>query len=209
MSDRQRPRLYTQPRGLRAPTWTARSRVVRRTRRSDSSMRTRSSRWRGCRTLGHPDQGDKPFILVLVSFFRDQDKGPQPIMAPFAHIGIEMPSKEMVDEIANITAASWPGVCRGHRRRCPTRSVTSAPSPIPTATSSSSPTTRACTRRRRRSGVRWPGDTRRALPPPTSRRSQPVTQLPSSPTSATSSTSTRRRWAADAWAATSTPIGCR
>ena len=23
--------------------------------------------------LGHPDQGDKPFILVLVSFFRDQD----------------------------------------------------------------------------------------------------------------------------------------
>ena len=50
--------------------------------------------------LGHPDQGDKPFILVLVSFFRDQDKGPQPIMAPFAHIGIEMPSKEDVDAIA-------------------------------------------------------------------------------------------------------------
>ena len=50
--------------------------------------------------LGHPDQGDKPFILVLVSFFRDQSKGPQPIMAPFAHIGIEMPTKEMVDEVA-------------------------------------------------------------------------------------------------------------
>ncbi len=50
--------------------------------------------------LGHPDQGDKPFILVLVSFFRDQDKGQQPIMAPFAHIGIEMPSKAAVDEIA-------------------------------------------------------------------------------------------------------------
>jgi catechol 2,3-dioxygenase-like lactoylglutathione lyase family enzyme len=50
--------------------------------------------------LGHPDQGDKPFILVLVSFFRDQSKGPQPIMAPFAHIGIEMPTKAMVDEVA-------------------------------------------------------------------------------------------------------------
>ena len=50
--------------------------------------------------LGHPDQGDKPFILVLVSFFRDQVKGPQPVMAPFAHIGLEMPSKEAVDEIA-------------------------------------------------------------------------------------------------------------
>ena len=50
--------------------------------------------------LGHPDQGDKPFILVLVSFVRDQHKGPLPTMAPFAHIGIEMPSKEMVDAIA-------------------------------------------------------------------------------------------------------------
>ena len=62
--------------------------------------------------LGHPDQGDKPFILVLVSFFRDQNNGPQPIMAPFAHIGIEMPTKEMVDEVAARGEAagclSWP-----------------------------------------------------------------------------------------------------
>jgi lactoylglutathione lyase len=50
--------------------------------------------------MGHPDQGDKPFILVLVSFIRDHDKGPQPVMAPFAHIGIEMPTKEMVDDVA-------------------------------------------------------------------------------------------------------------
>jgi lactoylglutathione lyase len=50
--------------------------------------------------LGHPDQGDKPFVLVLVSFFRDQTKGPQPVMAPFAHIGIEMPTKEDVDQVA-------------------------------------------------------------------------------------------------------------
>ena len=62
--------------------------------------------------LGHSDQGDKPFILVLVSFFRDQAKGPQPIMAPFAHIGIEMPTKAMVDDVAERGKAagclSWP-----------------------------------------------------------------------------------------------------
>lgn len=55
--------------------------------------------------MGHPDMGDKPFILVLVSFFRDQDKGPQPIMAPFAHIGIEMPSKDDVDAVAELGRA--------------------------------------------------------------------------------------------------------
>jgi len=52
--------------------------------------------------LGHPDMVDKPFILVLVSFFRDQDKGPQPTMAPFAHIGIELTSAEEVDAIAEM-----------------------------------------------------------------------------------------------------------
>ena len=62
--------------------------------------------------LGHPDQGDKPFILVLVSFFRDQASGPHPVMAPFAHIGIEVPSKEQIDEIARRGEAEgclvWP-----------------------------------------------------------------------------------------------------
>ena len=38
---------------------------------------------------------------MLVSFFRDQEKGPQPIMAPFAHIGIEMPERRDVDAIAD------------------------------------------------------------------------------------------------------------
>jgi lactoylglutathione lyase len=70
--------------------------------------------------LGHPDQGDKPFVLVLVSFFRDQDKGPQPIMTPFAHIGIEMPSKEMVDEIA----------ARGEQAGCLSWPPTQMPDPI-------------------------------------------------------------------------------
>ncbi len=51
--------------------------------------------------LGHPDQGDRPFILVLASFFADQDKGAKlPIMAPFAHIGIELPTKDEVDAVA-------------------------------------------------------------------------------------------------------------
>ncbi len=50
--------------------------------------------------LGQPDMVDKPFILVLVSFFKDQHKGPLPTMAPFAHLGIELTSREQVDEIA-------------------------------------------------------------------------------------------------------------
>lgn len=62
--------------------------------------------------LGHPDQADKPFILVLVSFFRDQDKGAQPIMAPFAHIGIEVTSRAEVEDIARRGEAegclAWP-----------------------------------------------------------------------------------------------------
>jgi len=62
--------------------------------------------------LGHPDMVDKPFILVLVSFFRDQDKGPQPTMAPFAHIGIELTSAAEVDAIAEMGRADdclmWP-----------------------------------------------------------------------------------------------------
>ena len=62
--------------------------------------------------LGHSDQPDNPFILVLVSFFKDQDKGPQPIMTPFAHIGIEVPMREDVERIAEEAKAEgclqWP-----------------------------------------------------------------------------------------------------
>jgi lactoylglutathione lyase len=50
--------------------------------------------------LGHPDQGDRPFILVLVSFLRDQSNGPHPTLAAFAHLGLELPTKDGVDEIA-------------------------------------------------------------------------------------------------------------
>ena len=62
--------------------------------------------------LAHDDQVDRPFVLVLVSFVRDQDKGPQPIMAPFAHIGIEVPTKDEVERIAAMAEAEgclhWP-----------------------------------------------------------------------------------------------------
>lgn len=50
--------------------------------------------------LGEPDNVERPFVIVLVSFFADAGKGKQPTMAPFAHIGIELPTREAVDEIA-------------------------------------------------------------------------------------------------------------
>jgi catechol 2,3-dioxygenase-like lactoylglutathione lyase family enzyme len=71
--------------------------------------------------LGHPDNGDRPFILVLVSFFRDQEKGEKmPIMAPFAHIGFEMPTREDVDAIAAI----------GNESGCTVWQPTEMPQPI-------------------------------------------------------------------------------
>ncbi len=50
--------------------------------------------------MGQPDMVDKPFILVLVSFIRDQAGGPQPTLAPFAHLGIEVPTRDDVDDVA-------------------------------------------------------------------------------------------------------------
>ncbi len=50
--------------------------------------------------LGDPDQAERPFVLVLVSLYKHQAGPPQPIMTPFAHLGIEVPRREDVDEIA-------------------------------------------------------------------------------------------------------------
>jgi catechol 2,3-dioxygenase-like lactoylglutathione lyase family enzyme len=58
--------------------------------------------------------------LVLVSFKRDHDKGPQPIMAPFAHIGIEVTSRAEVDAIAK----------RGESEGCLAWPPTEMPPPI-------------------------------------------------------------------------------
>lgn len=49
--------------------------------------------------LGHPEPSHHPFILVLVEFAaKAGTKEPQ--LAPFAHIGIEVPSKGDVDTVA-------------------------------------------------------------------------------------------------------------
>ena len=49
--------------------------------------------------MGHAGQVDDPFVLVLVMFYKDQGK-PQPHLAPFAHIGIEVPTEQELENIA-------------------------------------------------------------------------------------------------------------
>lgn len=53
--------------------------------------------------LGHSDSADKPFILVLAQFFPATDPfkdAPQEVLAPFAHLGIELTSRADVERIA-------------------------------------------------------------------------------------------------------------
>jgi lactoylglutathione lyase len=50
--------------------------------------------------IGHPDNADRPFILVLVHLTGPQHRTPSPTLAPFAHLGIEMPDREGVDDVA-------------------------------------------------------------------------------------------------------------
>jgi lactoylglutathione lyase len=69
--------------------------------------------------LSHDGQVDNPFILVLVMFWRDKGK-PSPIMAPFAHIGIEVPEREDVVAIAD----------RARAAGCLTWEPTDMPDPI-------------------------------------------------------------------------------
>ena len=61
--------------------------------------------------LAHPGQVENPFVLVLVMFWRDKGNR-QAMLAPFAHIGIEVPERSEVDRIAARGAAagclSWP-----------------------------------------------------------------------------------------------------
>jgi lactoylglutathione lyase len=51
--------------------------------------------------LSHEGQVENPFVLVLVMFWKDKGSQ-QPIMAPFAHIGIEMPSRADVEHVAEL-----------------------------------------------------------------------------------------------------------
>lgn len=53
--------------------------------------------------LGMPDTAEKPFILVLAQFLPATDPfadAPQEVLAPFAHLGIEVPTHDAIDEIA-------------------------------------------------------------------------------------------------------------
>jgi catechol 2,3-dioxygenase-like lactoylglutathione lyase family enzyme len=69
--------------------------------------------------LCHDKQVENPFILVLVMFWKDKGK-PAPIMAPFAHIGIEVPTRRDVEEIAD----------RARAAGCLTWEPTEMPAPI-------------------------------------------------------------------------------
>ena len=47
--------------------------------------------------LGQPESADRPFILVLAQFLPETDPFkayPQEVLAPFAHLGIELPTRE-------------------------------------------------------------------------------------------------------------------
>lgn len=53
--------------------------------------------------LGMPGETNNPFILVVAQFLPETDPfkdAPLEVLAPFAHLGMELPSKEAVDEIA-------------------------------------------------------------------------------------------------------------
>ena len=58
--------------------------------------------------LGHDDSPDKPFILVLAQFFPECDPfkdAPVAKLAPFAHLGVELPSRKELDAAAAVAEA--------------------------------------------------------------------------------------------------------
>jgi lactoylglutathione lyase len=53
--------------------------------------------------LGMPGETNNPFILVIAQFFEDKDPfadAPIATLAPFAHLGIELPTRDEVDAMA-------------------------------------------------------------------------------------------------------------
>jgi len=59
--------------------------------------------------LGMPGKTNNPFILVLAQFFPDKDpfaSAPMTTLAPFAHLGMELPSKGDIDDIASKAEAA-------------------------------------------------------------------------------------------------------
>lgn len=66
--------------------------------------------------LCHDDAVEYPFVLVLVEFSADSG-ALQPVLAPFAHLGIEVPQRGDVDEIAAHAQAA--GCLRSAPRQLP------------------------------------------------------------------------------------------
>lgn len=56
--------------------------------------------------MADPATTEAPMVLVLVAMEADAEKGPTATMAPFAHIGIELPTRAAVDEMAARGAAT-------------------------------------------------------------------------------------------------------
>ena len=53
--------------------------------------------------LGDKEEADSPFVLVIAQFFAGKDPfepAEHPPLGPFAHVGIEVPEKHMIDDIA-------------------------------------------------------------------------------------------------------------
>ena len=73
--------------------------------------------------LGMPGATNNPFILVVAQFFPETDPfkdAPLEVLAPFAHLGMELPSKDAVDAIA----------ARGAEADCLAMPATMMPPPI-------------------------------------------------------------------------------
>lgn len=59
--------------------------------------------------LGMPGATNNPFILVVAQFLEGSDPyadAPKEVLAPFAHLGIELPNRSDVDDIAERARAA-------------------------------------------------------------------------------------------------------
>ena len=73
--------------------------------------------------LGMSDAADRPFLLVVAQFLEGHDPfspTPNAVLAPFAHLGMEMTSKDQVDDMA----------ARAENDGCLAMPATQMPAPI-------------------------------------------------------------------------------
>jgi lactoylglutathione lyase len=59
--------------------------------------------------LGQPETADQPFVLVLAQFLPETDPFgayPQEVLAPFAHLGVELPERSDIDAAAEKAEAA-------------------------------------------------------------------------------------------------------